>query len=221
MQRATHLKLDTVRHILEFSRRHPEAASTTIPKLVARLERLSGRVRTLLEHQLIWQQEIAGVRRERDRLAAALRPRLTRLIRLGDAAADAAGGGGDPSLRLTETRLATSPGSFLQHARAILDAAVACRAALIEFGLPEQLLEEIQDEFAACDAAHLRTIELAHECLTANAELDSIATQAFQTLRQLDALNGLRFAADPPLLEEWERSAAVAWPVVRRETESV
>ena len=199
MQRATRLKLDTVRRILEFCRRHPDAASPTITSLVARLERLSATVRTLLDQQLIWHQEITAARAERDRLAFALRPRLNGLIRLADAAA---AGAGDPTLRLTGCRLATSPGPFLPQASTVLDAARNRKATLVEFGMPARLLGEVQHELTACESEHLRAAGLAQQCAAAGAELETVASQALQALRHLDALNALRYAANPFLRVE-------------------
>ena len=213
MQRATRLKLDTVRRILEFCLRHPDVASPTIALLVARLERLSATVHTLLDQQLAWHQEITAARAERDRLAFALRPRLNGLIRLADAAA---AGTGDPTLRLTECRLATSPGPFLPQASTVLAAARDRKATLVEFGMPPKLLGEVQAELAACEAANLRAGQLAQQCAAAAAELETDASQALQALRHLDALNALRYAANPFLREEWERAAAVAWPGSRQ-----
>jgi hypothetical protein len=86
--------------------------------------------------------------------------------------------------------------------------------------MPPKLLGKLRDELAACAAAHTRAVELAERCTAAGAELNTAASQALQVLRHLDALNHLRFAANPLLLEEWDRTATVAWPSARHRVHS-
>ena len=82
--------------------------------------------------------------------------------------------------------------------------------------MPARLLGEVQHELTACESEHLRAAGLAQQCAAAGAELETVASQALQALRHLDALNALRYAANPFLREEWERAAAVAWPGSRQ-----
>lgn len=213
MQRTTRLKLNTARGIVEFCRRYADRASPTIAALAAQLELLLDAVRRRLAQQLADRQECDTARAVRDHHAAALRPRLVGLIRLADAAAAATG---NANLHLLDSRLASTPGTFLQQSRALLHHASACQATLLAFGLPPELLSEMDATLSACEAAHAQTGRLAEACAAAGAEVDTAAAGALQLIRHIDALHCLLFAGDPLRLEEWQRTAAVAWPDGRR-----
>jgi hypothetical protein len=46
--------------------------------------------------------------------------------------------------------------------------------------------------------------------------VETTAAAALQLIRHIDALHCLLLAGDTLQLEEWQRTAAVAWPVSRR-----
>lgn len=217
MQRTTRLKLNTARRIVEFCHRYVGRTSPSIAALAARLELLLEAVGSLLARRMADQQECATARNERDHLVAALRPRLIGLIRLADAAATSSG---NADLRLLDTRLANTPGTFLPQARTLLHNAAARKSALLAFGLPPKLLSEMDATLSAGESAHARISRLTDACAAARLEVETTAAAALQLIRHIDALHCLLLAGDTLQLEEWQRTAAVAWPVSRRPADS-
>jgi hypothetical protein len=94
--------------------------------------------------------------------------------------------------------------TFLAAVKVLLAAAAEKREVLVAAGMAPALLEELQQMFAAFEAAseEARAKRLAH--VGARADLQEIARDLMQEVRVLDALNRWRFGKDPDVLAEWQ-----------------
>jgi hypothetical protein len=207
MRTATRLKLDCAQRVLEFCRHEPDPAPSAV-EVVARLQQLIGQATALREQQQLAQAAAVAAIHDRDAIASVIRERLAHLVRLSGAAALRER---EATLRLSVPFGTASHALFLAAAQAAFAAASAHRATLLRYGMPAEMLEELERNLKRCQAAQQHRLEASAASVAAGAALETVAGELLLTIRHLDALYRLRLASDPKRLAEWAAASSIRW----------
>ena len=200
-------KLDCAQSVLGFCRRLPDLSPAGSSAII-RLQRLVTQAGVLLEQQRAALGEAAAALAERQAIAVPLKQRLAHLVRLAQAAAVHEG---EVTLRLRIPFGASRQGEFLSAARAATGIATSYRALLQRYGMPAPMLAELGSDLERYEEAQRRRANAQAAAVAATADLATVAREALMAIRHLDALQRLRFAADPELLAEWQAVRSVRW----------
>jgi hypothetical protein len=88
---------------------------------------------------------------------------------------------------------------------------VAVKAILESYGLTENLLEGMNGDLDAFEAAVARQRNALATQVGAGAELKEVVQDIMEVVRNLDALHRIRFRDDPELKAAWKSARNVAW----------
>jgi len=211
MRVAIRHKLGAARRVLAYCAAHPDptpAAAASVSRLQALLARVAALEATHQRDQAAARQALE----ERNRMEDGMRALLTHLVRLCRAVVLHEG---LDDLRL-ELRLRPRGPSLLQKGvAAALARASGHRDLLLRYGLPPNLLPELEQGLEAYRRAEERRKTSQAASLQAASAIECAAAEAHNAIRHLDALNRIRFAADPQTLAEWETARSIPWGLRR------
>jgi len=215
MRTSIRLKLDMAGRAVEFCRAHPAAdPATTV--VASRLDDLTTRANQLLQQQRTQQTAAAGA----VSLKADLRDTLEEsFIALVGIARAAAADHPDITIHRRRPRRRTNEATFLTTARVAVAESVAVKAILESYGLTENLLEGMNGDLDAFEAAVARQRNALATQVGASAELKEVVQDIMEVVRNLDALHRIRFRDDPELKAAWKSARNVAWRVPEPEAE--
>jgi hypothetical protein len=194
-------KLEMAARVRTFSRNHP-SDEPTYATVVGRLEERLGQAEAIAAKQHEARLAARGARVRREELRRVVHFQLLPyLIAVGNVAAR------DQTELAAQFQLPRSNANnqtFLAAVKVLLAAAEERRDVLVTAGMAPRLLEELQQMFAAFEAAseEARAKRLAH--VGARADLQEIAGDLMEEVRVLDGLNRWRFGKDPEVLAEWQ-----------------
>lgn len=202
------IKLAMASRVLEFSRIHPSALPGYAEAL-AQLEGILARARTLMREKVVGHVMERASSRGKNALRAIIRDRyLTHLVRIGQAAAATY-----PDFRQCFRLPArTSRESvFLGICRDMALRAEGHKWLFLKDGMPATFVEDLNGflaEYEHMARHHVRGIEM-HT--VARAELREVTGRLMLLVKRFDAINMLRFAADPAILAVWMKARTVEW----------
>ncbi len=107
----------------------------------------------------------------------------------------------------------TNKQKFLTLARTIQAEAVGHRDLFISYGLPETFFEDLSKAIDAYDDAEDGGNAGRTSHVGAYADLEGVAQEIMTLVRQLDAINRVRFLNDRELTAAWKSARDVAWPL--------
>jgi len=192
---------------VEFVRAHPdENPATTL--VATRLTDLAARASQLLQAQRTQQLAVASS----VSLKAGLRDTLEEyFVSLVGIARSAAEDHPDITVHRRMPRRRTNEATFLTTARVAVAEAAGIKALLEPYGLSDGLLEAMNGDLDAYEAAISRQRNAAAAQVGAGAELRAVVEDVMGVIRNLDALFRVRFRDDPDLRGAWKSARNVAW----------
>ncbi len=209
MERVIRRKLDMATRARDFCRANPGTAAT-FADVLGKLDEQLARAQSLAE------QEVSGRNTERvssgarvDLQQSLLESPLKDILRVASSATD------QPELgRLFRLpRQKANRQAFITRARVIAADAAKYKALFVAHGLADTFVEDLN---AALDsyAAAVTGVHSGTEAHTgARKELRVVAAEVLNLVHRLDAMNRIRFKAEPKQLAAWESACDIAWPV--------
>lgn len=207
MRTSTRLKLDMAGRAVEFVRAYPDDNPATT--LVAtRLTDLTARAGQLLQQQRTQQLAVASSVSLKSELRDTLEEYFVSLVGIARAAAE---DHPDISVHRRMPRRRTNEATFLTTARVAVAEAAALKAVLEPYGFSDGLLESMNGDLDAYEAAISRQRNAIAAQVGAGAELKAAVEDIMSVVRNLDALYRVRFRGDADLRAAWKSARNVAW----------
>jgi hypothetical protein len=208
MKASIRRKLEMAARVRDFVRAHPDSNPGTAAAVERLVERLA-RAESLAQQAVAGRQTVSGAIATRSKLRREIADTLALLSGLGRQAARE-----EPDLvsALVQPNRNRSNKEFLTAGRVTAAAAGTHRDLLQRYGMPDTFPDELGrmlDGFEA-SLAERHAGQVAH--VGAHADLDAVADELMQLVRQLDALNEYRFRGDPEALGAWRSARNVPWP---------
>ncbi|MDH5282996.1 MAG: hypothetical protein OEW80_03830 [Gemmatimonadota bacterium] len=207
MRTSIRLKLDMAGRAVEFVRAHPDDnPATTV--VATRLTGLTARASQLLQQQRTPQLAVASSVSLKADLRDTLEEYFVSLVGIARAAAE---DNPDISVHRRIPRRRTNEATFLTTARVAVAEAAGLKAVLEPYGFTDALLEAMNGDLDAYEAAISRQRNAAAAQVGAGAELRAVVEDVMGVVRNLDALYRVRFRDDADLRAAWKSARNVAW----------
>jgi len=100
--------------------------------------------------------------------------------------------------------------AFMRGVTAAISAAELHRDRLLHYGLPARLIRELTDRLDEYEAHEEERARCQAAMIPASVLLEEAGAEASGIIFHLDALNRIRFAADPARLAEWRAARSVS-----------
>ena len=205
-------KLDMAARVRDFCRTHP-GQNPAFTAAVERLDERLVRAEALAQQQVTGLIAVSGAVANQEQLRLDIRKTVVLLAGLAGAAAPEAR---DLRVGIVRPDVNSSHQAFLTRARVAAATASVHKEVLTRFGMPEGFLEELNglldlyeqslNQRHAGRAAHVG----------ASAELEAVTADIMVIIRQIDALNRVRFRSNAELLAAWKSARDVAWPITEK-----
>lgn len=213
MQAYIRRKLSMAGKALAFERANPATGASHL-KVVTDLEALVARVDTVFAQERLGTiaERAATARRKVVRNELALN--LRHLVHVAERAAKR-----DPALagKFVAPDYQGPNRAIVAHAKAMLGAATAQEALLLEFGLGDGFFADLTASITAFETASLDVDAGRRDHIAARANFTDLAGECAEIVGILDGLNKKRFAKEPELLATWKSVRNVFGPFTRHE----
>ncbi len=209
MEAKLRLKLDMAERVRDFCQAHPGTA-TQYTDTMARLEERLSRAQALATQHVsarIERHASSGTRQQLQRTL--VETPLKDLVRIARAAS---GSNAELARRFTLPRSTANKTAFLAQARALAEEANAQKALFVSYGMAEGFLEELTAGIDAYAKADHSSHDGRAAQVGALADLKKVARELMALVKQLDAMNQVRFKGDQELLAAWMSVSNVEWP---------
>ncbi len=209
MEGKVRLKLDMAERVRDFCLAHPGTA-TQYTDTMARLEEQLSRAQSLATQFVsgrIERHASSGTRQQLQR--ALVQTPLKDLVRI---ARVALGSDAELARRFVLPSGKASKASFLAQARALAAEATDQKALFVSYGMAEGFLDDLTAGIEAYAKADHEAHDGRASHVSARAELRKVARELVALVKQLDAMNRVRFKGDTGLLTAWVSASNVEWP---------
>ncbi len=198
-------KVIGARQVLAFQALHPDSSSAAVAS-VARLRQLVEVLAALLVEQERQQEAAREAMAERNRVERLLRGLVAQLALLFRVLARHEGVVPPPVVARTRGAPA-----FVRGVAAVIAAAVEHRERLLGYGMTAGLLPELQERLAEYEGIEARREGSLQAALLTSPAMEQAGAEASKVVFHLDALNRIRFSADPVRLAEWRTVRAATY----------
>lgn len=206
MRTAARRKLDAAGEVLQFQAKYPDPNPAAAP-LEAQLSGVLRRADELVLRGRAAEEAARSALAERLCLEAEIRGLLRQFLPLGRVVSRRLGLPGLGGATSDQRR----NGRLISLASAVLAWAERHREELLRYGMPDAIIEQLAEAIRR----HPRVVQ-AREDSSAfvnrmSAIFDQLALGSDEIIEHLNALNRIRFAADPARLAEWGLAKKVHW----------
>jgi hypothetical protein len=193
------------RQVLAFQARYPDLSSAAI-ELVIRLAAVAETLAALFAERGRLQRELQEAMEERTRVERVIRGLVGQLALMFRVLAKSEGVV-PPAPVAVRDRGAPA---FMRGVAAAISAAELHRDRLLHYGLPPRLIRELTDRLDEYEAHEEERQRCLAAMIPSSVLLEEAGAEAAGIIFHLDALNRIRFAADPARLAEWRAARSVS-----------
>ena len=209
MQTQIRLKLDMSARVAKFCDQFP-LDTPAFKVAVAKLTDLVARAEALARQQRAGRLAVQASIVSRDTFRHGIRNDLMTLRHIADAAALRQP---EIPIRLQLPADNVNHEVFLTTARVAVAEATTNKDVLLTYGMPETMLDGLTQSLNEYEDAVRRKFEGITSHVGASADLKAVTDEIMDVVRHLDALNDLRFRAEPEHRAAWQSARNVAWPL--------